>query len=132
MENLYINTNISSNQNQDYYTTGGRKVADFCLGFFGALIFNYLITIAYLLITYLNNGLRGSLFQYNSSIFLSFFGFGSLYYINLAILIPLSIFAFIKKRRLMGLGIILAILTPFILIGLLFGACLLGIIKPSF
>ncbi len=91
----------------DYYTTTGRKVGDFLIGFFGvwvlAAIFTWIITLTIGLMT-------GGV-----STFLSVL----LYIIPLVILISGVSISFKKNRRYIGIGAIATILITL----LVFGAC---------
>lgn len=102
------NTNLPNQEEQiiynnpqeaDYYTTTGKKVGDFILGFFGIIILN--------------------------SIFATVLSFASLGWTSL--LIPIVVFAFSLVlffkigRRFIAIGIISIALIPI----LLFGSCLL-------
>lgn len=87
---------------KDYYTSTGRKIADFLLGFIVAPIIPLFIA----------------------------FGVKSGSGIGLAILLMVfgTIFAFLKNRRFLAIGMLCACLVPL----LLFGACLLMLTQMKF
>lgn len=104
LENNNQNEVIVSNSElkENYYTSTGKKVGDFFLGFFGVLILNFILAF----------------------IFGFLFIFANLYWMNLFISIAISlalIFLFFKKnRRFIAIGIIAMMLIPI----LVFGSCL--------
>ncbi len=90
----------------DYYTTPGKKVGDFLMGFFGFLALSFVGSILGSIISsFGSNGFISSIF----GIFLLFVALG------------LCIFFFKIKRRFIAIGIISITLIPV----LLFGSCLL-------
>ena len=97
-----------------YYTNNGRKVGDFCLGFFG-------IWIVIILITVISSWIISSFSGYSQiyNLFAAFSIYGLLFDILLIILgITIS---FRKGRRYIGIGILASALVPL----LVFGACLI-------
>lgn len=106
-----------SNGTQDrdsYYTNSGRKVGDFCLGFFGIWIVMVGITTVF---SWLSSAFGG----YNS--LSSLFGMFSIYGLGLDLILAILgvTLSFRKGRRFIGIGIIASALVPL----LLFGACLI-------
>lgn len=98
-------------QKDEYYTNSGRKVGDFCLGFFGIWI--VMIGISTIL-------------SWFSGLFGGFTSFVNIFYIPGLILdIVFVVFgitlSFRKGRRYIGIGIISSALVPL----LVFGACLI-------
>lgn len=102
--------NDKTKQEDDYYTDTGKKVRDFCLGFFGFLIIGTICSL-------FNFTYFSGLFN---NLFFSLFA-ASLLPIVAVLAIVSIVLSFVKRRRYIGIGIISLILIPF----LIFGACLL-------
>jgi predicted permease len=95
-------------KDNSYYTTTGRKVVDFLIGFFGLIIFGSILSTI-LLSTVWRQGLSGL-----NALFMPF--------IQLVYGIPLAVYFFkFNKRRYIGIGLIIALVVPL----LFFGSCLL-------
>lgn len=104
---------------KDFYNSTGKKIGDFVLGFFIGLIvissgifFNMVLRLIGL-----STGFGGVL-NYLATPNIS------LQFLLLGLLIFIIIKAFKKKRRFIGIGIIIAMGLPILLFLLLFGACL--------
>jgi len=112
----YQDTPVANTSNKkDYYgDSDGRRVGDFLLGFFGIWIIGLLIyfTIAGLLSTINLPVIGGGLVTIAIML-------------EMAFLIFAIIFAFVKNRKYIGLGIIVSALVPL----LIFGACLIMIMS---
>lgn len=111
---------------EDFYNSAGKKIGDFVLGFFIGLIvfysgiFFYIVLRPISLITGFGGGLN---YLSTPNIILQF--------LLLGLLIFIIIKVFKKKRRFIGIGIIIAMVFPILLVLLLFGACLVIIIGVS-
>jgi heme/copper-type cytochrome/quinol oxidase subunit 4 len=89
-----------------YYTNSGKKVGDFCLGFFGAWGLTMVLTI----IPY-----------WIYSIFSSSFAVFPILLFGFALAVIGIVLSFTKGRRYIGIGIIASVLLPLLLVG----ACLI-------
>jgi len=101
-------------EKEDYYTSTGRKVGDFCIGFFGTGIALQIISgVFFLFVTFIfgNNPDQSLIYL---TLLLSIIILLALYILGIVI-------AFKKGRRFIGIGIISTILVPL----LLFGACII-------
>lgn len=101
------------NQSQnktDYYTSAGRKVGDFCIGFFGVWVLSYILSIILTLLFYfLSLSNSGTGFAFSSMIVIAV--------IALLVAIIGIIVAFKKGRRYIGIGIIVSAIIPLLLLG---------------
>jgi hypothetical protein len=90
-------------QKPDYYTTTGKKVGDFILGFFGIIILNFIFgAVLYPLFSLANSGWANL-------------------FISIVALVLFSVLFFKIGRRFIAVGIISMALIPI----LIFGSCLL-------
>ncbi|MBN3041183.1 MAG: hypothetical protein JW867_08635 [Candidatus Omnitrophica bacterium] len=98
--------------NQGYYTSVGRKIGDFCIGFFGFWIIN---SALFGIINFLVFGTGVNI----PSLVDDVIGIGgSILIIMLDILA--IIYFFIKKRRFISIGMISSFAIPFLLVGACF------------
>jgi len=106
VENLNEAYSVTKDEKQDFYANNsGRKVGDFCLGFFGLPIIGGLVmSLSWILTEFLEFS------------FISWF-FNVLY---TALLVWAIIYVVKKKRRYVWIGLLSAIVIPL----LFFGACL--------
>jgi hypothetical protein len=112
-----LQPNEGSFKKLDYYTSSGKKVGDFFIGFLGIWAINFVF---------------GSLLSLSSSFFseiyssFSFFGI-SAWFIGLAVDIVLVILAFKYGRRFIAIGILATFLIPLLILG----ACFLVFLGSS-
>jgi len=86
---------ITAPAKKTYYTNVGRKISDFCLGFFGIILIGYLGTL----------------------IDLNLLGINGIFYLLIYILVIIGVFKI--QRKFIAIGI----LAPLILLLLIFGGC---------
>jgi heme/copper-type cytochrome/quinol oxidase subunit 4 len=100
----------NQSKKDEYYTSDGRRIGDFFIGFVGSIV---LVLIAYIFTTFNR----------------SFVSFGALsLFAPLALLILASVVSGIQGRRYIAIGIVSAIIIPL----LFFGACWIVIIGTGF
>ena len=120
--------NVPSSNGRDYYFgSPGRKVGDFCLGFFGSfLVACLIITISTLMIypAMLINE-PGLMWVF---IIIQFI----LPPILLSIFVILVVMSFRRGRRFIGIGMISSLFLPFILLVIALGACFVILSGSSF
>lgn len=92
-----LNSSINRGQDKnDYYTSTGRKIGDFCIGFFGIFIVASVLSTITMLV---------------------FFNAFIVSIILLFIVVFGVIFSFKKGRRYIGIGIIASTLVPLLFLG---------------
>ena len=109
-----METGTVSRGRDDYYTSTGRKISDFCIGFFAFWGLTIIALISQWILIAI--GIKG----YIAAYMFQFFGMGTFALSILAISL-----AFIKKRRFIGIGLIIAYVIPMIFLLLVLGACVL-------